>query len=86
MTFSNMGVVQIPDGMKTKVDQISIMASTAKTSPRALTSVSALDKTTFTFARKLVDTSVEKEFSISLRAKVWTLPCEVTIGRNNDVL
>lgn len=30
MTFSNIGVVQIPDGMKSKVEQISIMASTAK--------------------------------------------------------
>lgn len=80
MTFSNMGVVQIPDGMKSKVDQISIMASTAKTSPRALTSVSALDKTTFTFARKLVDTSVEKEFfrflageglDVTVRSNYW---------------
>ena len=80
MTFSNMGVVNIPDEMKKDVEEISIMASTAKTSPRALTSVSALGKTTVTFARKIVDTSVEREFfrilsgeglDVTVRSNYW---------------
>lgn len=80
MTFSNMGVVNLPEEMKRYVDEISIMASTAKTSPRALTTVSALGKTSFTFSRKTCDTEVEKEFfrflsadglDVTVRSNYW---------------
>lgn len=63
MTFSNMGVIALPDPMKDYIDEISIMASTSsRASSAAMTTVSALGKTTMTFARKIVDTEVEKEF------------------------
>ncbi len=80
MTFSNMGVIKLPDEMKEYIDEISIMASTAKTSPAAMTTVTALGKTTMTFARKIVDTEVEKYFfrflaeqglDVTVRSNYW---------------
>lgn len=80
MTFSNMGVIKLPDEMKEYIDEISIMASTAKTSPAAMTTVTALGKTTLTFARKIVDTEIEKYFfrllaeqglDVTVRSNYW---------------
>lgn len=80
MTFSNMGIVKLPEDMIPFINEISIMASTGKTSPAAMTTVTAIGKTTITFARRIVDTEVEKYFfrflaekglNVTVRGNYW---------------
>ncbi|MEG1790781.1 MAG: hypothetical protein RR033_05535 [Clostridia bacterium] len=62
LTFTNMGVLSLPDGMKCHINHFSVVASTSKTAPSTVSVCTALDKTTITFTRKIIDTEIEKFF------------------------
>lgn len=69
MTFSNMGVVSLPQSMRPYVDRFVFTLGTTKNTPLALTLGTTFDKTVLNFARSIADTEIEKFFFRFLASK-----------------
>jgi Uncharacterized protein containing a NRPS condensation (elongation) domain len=62
LTFTNLGVIDLPADMKKYISHASIIASTIPSAPMNLSVCTMLGRTTVTFTRKIVDTEIEKFF------------------------
>lgn len=78
LTFSNMGVVNLPKDMKKYVEKFTVAATTSKTAPYAVTLCSSFDCTTVSFTRKIIDTEIEKFFFRFLAEQ----QLEITVSSN----
>lgn len=86
MTFTNVGVLDLPDDMKPYIKDISVVASTSKTAPSTVAVCSSLGTTTITFARKIVDTEIEKFFFRFLAKEGLDLTLKSNFWEEDDVL
>lgn len=80
LTFSNLGVVKMPDDMKKYVERFTFMLGNNKEVPLSLTVITSCSDTVITFGRLLRDTDVEKFFfrfladkglNIKIYSNVW---------------
>lgn len=86
MTFTNVGVLDLPEDMKPYIKNISVVASTSKTAPSTVAVCSSLGTTSITFTRKIVDTEIEKFFFRFLATEGLNLTLESNYWEEQNVL
>ena len=72
LTFSNLGVVKLPEDMKKYVERFTFTLGNNKNAPLSLTVITSFNDTTITFGRLLRDTDIEKFFFRFLTGKGLT--------------
>ncbi|MGN0764880.1 MAG: hypothetical protein ACI4MO_00150 [Christensenellales bacterium] len=79
-TFSNIGILQLPDGLREHVESASVSISVNQTTPISLTALTTYDTLCLTFTRCITDTAIEQAFvkhlqqlgiDVSVNSNMW---------------
>ncbi|MGN0771973.1 MAG: hypothetical protein ACI4MI_05260 [Christensenellales bacterium] len=79
-TFSNVGIMDLPEGLRQHVESTSISISVNQTTPVSLTAVTTFDTLCLTFTRCITETAIEQAFvrhlqqlgiDVSVNSNMW---------------
>ena len=79
-TFSNVGILQLPSGLREHVESASVSISVNQTTPISLTALTTYDTLCLTFTRCITDTAIEQAFvkhlqelgiDVSVNSNMW---------------